>query len=77
MNGIIICEYGWILCGKIVKHDERVVRISEGSIVRSWRNGRGIGALATVEHKDDYTLDYIGDVDIVRNKVLFTIPCEW
>lgn len=77
MNSIIVCEYGWILVGIILDQDDDVICVSEGSIVRSWRNGRGIGALATVEHKDDYTLDCIGDVEIMRNKVLFIIPCGW
>ena len=57
--------------------DEDVISLSNASVVRSWSNGKGIGAIAQTEHKDEYTLDPIGDVEIRQDKVLFEIPCGW
>ena len=76
-NSIIVCEYGWIIIGKITEPKDGEIKVTEGSIVRSWGNGRGIGALAKEEHKNEYMLDYIGDVNIMQSKALFVIPCDW
>ena len=74
---IVICESGWIICGKQAEASEITLELTEASVVRRWSNGRGIGGLAKEKYKGDYTLDEIGDVNIRQNKVLFTIPCEW
>lgn len=76
-KSIIVCEYGWIICGNIEENSEKEIKVTDGSIVRCWSNGRGIGALAKEEHKKEYTLDYIGDVNIMQSKALFVIPCDW
>lgn len=73
----VICEYGWIIKGTQEKCDNDTLTFSNASVVRCWRNGRGIGGIAKKEYKDEYTLDYIGDVSIMKGKILFTIPCEW
>ena len=36
-----------------------------------------LAACGMTSCKDEYTLDYIGDVMIMMNKILFAIPCEW
>ena len=74
---IVICEAGWIICGKQAEADEVSLELKEASVVRRWSNGKGIGGLAKKKCKEDYTLDAIGDVAIRQSKVLFTIPCEW
>lgn len=82
-NIIVICEAGWILCGTIV--DESVynseitnkIYLTNAYVVRRWENGRGIGGLAKEEYKSEYTLDELGDVEICKNKVIYTIDCEW
>ena len=76
-NTIIICEYGWILVGRLSIVTDNDIELRESSVVRRWSNGKGIGGLANKEYKDDYTLDEIGTVVINRSKVLFEIPCEW
>lgn len=76
-HSVIVCEYGWIVSGIIEKETASEVRLTDGAVVRRWTNGKGIGGLAYAENKEEYTLDYIGDVIIKQNKVLFTIPCEW
>ena len=83
-NVIIVCEYGWIICGKSAyttysKNDfnSTTVKLTEAYVVRCWKNGRGIGGLAKKEYKNTYTLDEIGAVEINQNKILFEIPCEW
>lgn len=73
----VVCEYGWILIGVEKRQEGENILLSDAAVVRRWENGRGIGGIAKKEYKDEYTLDYIGDVEIVRNKVLFIIPCEW
>lgn len=70
-----VCEYGWILIG--IRADGEPLSLTDASVVRKWSNGRGIGGIAKAEYKDEYTLDYIGDVTIVPSKILFSIPCEW
>ena len=74
---IVICEAGWIICGKQSEANEISLELHEASVVRRWSNGKGIGGLAKEKYKEDYTLDAIGDVAIRQSKVLFTIPCEW
>jgi hypothetical protein len=72
-NKIYVLDERWILVG--IPTDKWTLR--EAYVVRSWSNGRGIGALAKSEHKGEYTLDYIGGVEIRGERVVFTIPCEW
>ena len=78
VNVCVICEYGWILKG--VKDEkttaERLI-LHDASVVRCWTNGKGIGGIAKAENKGEYTLDPIGDVEIMQGKILFLIPCEW
>lgn len=77
-NICVICESGWIIQGiRTDSKEESVLNLTEASIVRCWNNGRGIGGIAKAEYKDEYTLDPIGDVSIMRGKILFIIPCEW
>lgn len=77
MNICLVIEQGWILKGEISGETESTIKLSNASVVRSWNNGKGIGGIAKAENKAEYTLDYIGDVNIYANKVLFSIPCEW
>ena len=74
---IIVCESGWIIFGTQTGADKNTLSLSESSVVRRWNNGRGIGGLAKEKYKDEYTLDPIGDVEIMQSKILFKIPCEW
>ena len=77
MNTCYVCEYGWIVIGKETERTENQIIVSNASVVRTWNNGKGIGGIAKAENKDEYTLDFIGDVAIMIGKVLFEIPCEW
>ena len=75
---IVVCEYGWIICGvEASDYSDVSLNLQSASVVRSWRNGKGIGGLAKTENRGEYTLDPIGEVMIQRDKILFTIPCEW
>ena len=76
-NTIAVCENGWILVGIIEKEDTETIHVMKTQVVRRWSNGRGIGGLVKEEYKSEYTLDPIGAVSINKNKILFTIPCEW
>lgn len=73
----VVCEYGWIIKGFIVDETVSTTKLKDASVVRMWSNGKGIGGIAKAENKDEYTLDPIGDVEIMKGKVLFVIPCEW
>ena len=77
MSMCVVCEYGWIIKGEKENWSDGVVSLKNASVVRRWTNGKGIGGIAKAENKDEYTLDYIGDVNIMESKILFTIPCEW
>lgn len=77
-NICVVCEYGWIIKGiKSDKSDNDLLILHNASVVRRWDNGKGIGGIVKVENKDEYVLDAIGDIEIMRSKVLFIIPCEW
>ena len=73
----IVCEYGWIIKGIVAEETESTTKLKDASVVRRWTNGKGIGAIAKAENRNEYTLDPIGDVEILKDKVLFLIPCEW
>ena len=77
MMTTFVCEYGWILIGKVTERTENTITLTDASVVRRWRNGKGIGGIAKAENKSEYTLDAIGAVTIKTGKVLFEIPCEW
>lgn len=76
-NTIIVCEYGWILVGKMENPSTQTTLLKDASVVRKWTNGKGIGGLAKAENKSEYILDEIGAVSIQNSKILFEIPCEW
>lgn len=73
----VVCEYGWIIKGVVVEETVSTTKLKEASVVRKWTNGKGIGGIAKAANKDEYILDPIGDVEIMKGKVLFEIPCEW
>jgi len=78
MNVCVVCEYGWIIKGlRDAESDMDALILHDASVVRRWTNGKGIGGIAKEANKDEYTLDYIGDVTIRQSKVIFEIPCEW
>ena len=77
MMTTFVCEYGWILIGKVAERTEDAITLTDASVVRRWRNGKGIGGIAKEANKSEYTLDAIGGVVIRTSKVLFEIPCEW
>ena len=72
----VVCEYGWIIKGIVVDETVSTTKLRDASVVRRWTNGKGIGGIAKAANKDEYTLDPIGDVEIMKGKVLFEIPCE-
>ena len=76
-NTIVVCEYGWILVGKMENPSSQTTLLKEASVVRRWTNGKGIGGLAKAEYKHEYILDEVGTVSIQTSKILFEIPCEW
>ena len=76
-NTIVVCEYGWIICGIVDGESETVLNMTDSYIVRKWTNGKGIGALADESNKSEYTFDGMGDVAINKSKILFRIPCNW
>lgn len=71
----VIADRGWIFEG--YQDQEDLNRLTNAHVVRKWSNGLGIGGIAKPEHKDDYTLDYIGCIDINRRAVIAVIPLEW
>ena len=77
MKTCYVIESGWIIIGIKDVSGAGVICVKDASVVRRWDNGLGIGGIAKAEHKDEYTLDAIGDVNIKESKILFEIPCEW
>ena len=77
MKVCYVIESGWILIGNKIATGDETIRLNNASVVRKWSNGLGIGGIAKAEHKDEYILDAVGDVEIFKAKVLFEIVCEW
>ena len=73
----IVIDYGWIIEGRAWSRANGIIRMESASVVRKWSNGRGIGAIADPDHKDEYTLDPIGNVSVYESRVLFEIPLNW
>ena len=72
---IVIADQGWIFVGTPIQSTESSVSLASASVVRCWYNGLGIGGLADLAHKDDYTLDYVGLITI--RAVTAVIECAW
>lgn len=72
----VIADRGWIFEG-YRDLAEPGFKLNRAHVVRRWNNGLGIGAIAKREHKDDYTLDELGRVDILERAVIAIIPLEW
>lgn len=69
----VIADRGWIFEG--YKREDGT--LANAHVVRKWTNGLGIGALADNEHKDDYTLDAIGDLRIAPRAIIAEFPLGW
>lgn len=71
----VIADRGWIFEG--YRDDDTSYRLANANVVRRWDNGLGIGGIAKAEHKDDYTLDAVGSIEINPKAVIAMIPLEW
>lgn len=69
----VIADRGWIFEGR--KREDG--SLADAHVVRRWDNGLGIGGLADLDHKDEYTLDAIGDIRIAHHAVIAEIPLRW
>lgn len=72
-----VLESGWIIEGEVEREEEKFISLKDANVVRKWSNGRGIGGIVKKEYRNEYTLDEIGNVEIVKNKVLFSIPIDY
>lgn len=72
----VIADRGWIFEGYHVPNEENC-KLTNANVVRRWDNGRGIGGLVNPDYKDEYTLDYIGDIEILYRAVIAIIPLRW
>lgn len=72
----VIADRGWIFEG-YRDLAEPGMRLDRAHVVRRWDNGLGIGGLAKAEHRDDYTLDDLGRVEVAEHAVIAVIPLEW
>lgn len=71
----VIADRGWIFEGY---RTDSSYQLTNASVVRRWDNGLGIGGIAKAEHKDDYTLDAVGSIEINPKAVIALIPItEW
>ncbi len=75
----VIADNGWIFEGKRDLNRDLCgdIELLDAHVVRKWSNGLGIGGLADPAHKDDYTLDKLGEVNVYREKIVAVFPLEW
>lgn len=75
----VIATNGWIFEGHTSNDVTNIrdgVNLHDAHVVRKWNNGLGVGAIAKADHKDDYTLDWVGSV-YVHNVVAVINIQEW
>lgn len=76
----VIADRGWIFEGYRTDAPEQygdAVYLTDAHVVRKWINGLGIGGIADPDHKNDYTLDKIGDIAVYQKAVIAVIPLGW
>lgn len=71
----VIADRGWIFEGR--RDPEKPFELHNAHVVRRWSNGLGIGGLADPDHKDEYTLDALGSVEVRDAAVIAVIPLGW
>lgn len=71
----IIADRGWIFEG--YREGNEGGKLTNAHVVRKWDNGLGIGGLANPCNKDDYTLDYIGCIELAPNAIIAVIHLGW
>jgi hypothetical protein len=76
-NVIAIAQRNWIFVGRKGATEDGRLRLTEASVVRSWRNGRGIGGLAKDAYRHEYNLDWVGTVEFADGGVIAEISAEW
>jgi hypothetical protein len=77
-NKIVIVPNGWIFVGRVIDSTPDRIILTDAYVVRKWTNGKGIGALASTEHKSDYTLDKCyGDITVPQESINAIIDCRW
>ena len=76
----VIATNGWIFEGcknKDLQPAAGGIYLANAHVVRSWSNGRGIGALADPKYKDEYILDPIGAIEVLRGKIISVFKLRW
>ena len=73
----VIATNGWIFEGHTSDSESADIVLTDAHVVRRWDNGLGIGGLADQAHKDEYTLDAIGDIAIHGPRVVAVIALRW
>lgn len=74
----VIATNGWIFEGKRDPDlSDGYIELRDAHVVRRWDNGLGIGGLADPAHKDEYTPDRLGTVNVYGEKVVAVIPLGW
>lgn len=74
---IVIAQRGFIFIGHQNLGVSDKVQLLNASIVRKWTNGRGIGGLVKEAHKDEYTLDPVGQVEFSPEGIIATLKVEY
>lgn len=74
----VIATNGWIFEGYTTQNDETAdIVLTDAHVVRRWNNGLGIGGLADPAHKEEYTLDAIGNIAVYTSRVVAVIALRW
>ena len=76
----IIATNGWIFEGyqdADLATGAGNIGLADAHVVRSWSNGLGIGGLTDPAHKDEYTLDAIGSIEVFTDKTISVIELRW
>lgn len=73
----VIATNGWIFEGYTSDSESADIVLTDAHVVRRWDNGLGIGGLADPAHKDEYTLDAIGDIAVYASRVIAVIALRW
>lgn len=75
-KNIVVVEAGFVFLAKDVEEQENAFRLIDASVIRVWGTTAGLGEIAVKGPTKETVLDFCGNPTVLKNKVLFFIPCQ-
>ncbi|MDE3096883.1 MAG: hypothetical protein KGK07_12920 [Chloroflexota bacterium] len=73
---ILVLPRGWVVVGTLAYEDDRVVRLTDTSVIRRWGTTAGLGQLALHGPQPETVLDPCGTVQAHPQAIVLRMACE-